>query len=133
MSHQAQLPGTERVLGTYTCGHDRTHQIPSEDVFVLKSGGAGFTAVCQCGLPDGATVDELTATPHHLGPHWTLIGGTTIDPAFWLALEEAADAWESEAAADYGSLGGGLSYRQRRAQRRDEVCQQVETADGGGE
>lgn len=131
MSQQITLPGTDTIIGTYECGFGRTHQVPSNDVFVLKSGGCGFMGVCRCGLPDDATVADVTSKPHRLGPHWTLLGGKTLDPVFWLALEDTADGWESAEMPDSGTLGGDPSYRERREQYHAEMRTAIKDDDGG--
>lgn len=124
MSAQQTLPGTDRVIGTYSCGHDRTHQLPSDSVALLKSGGAGFIGYCTCGGHDLETAGEK---PHILGPHATLLGGTNLDPHLWLALEAIAEwGWCDP---DAGAEHGNEPYEVRRKNRREEY--EAKVSNGG--
>ncbi len=114
---QSVLPGTSEIIGSYQCGHGRTHQIPSEDVRLLKSGGAGFVSVCSCG---DRQLSEVTEKPLQCGPHRILLGGESLEPELWLMLEHLAGSWACEGNGKQGTLGGGLNYAARRVRRRDE-------------
>lgn len=104
------LPGTEPVVATYTCGHGRTHRIPSDAVRILRA-GTGFVAGCACGPEPLA---EIPDRPHHLGGHITILGGTDDDDV-WAALENLADGWYLD--PDTEPVGGGETPRERRAAR----------------
>lgn len=123
---QTTLPGTDTVLGTYECGYDRTHQVPSDDVFLLKTAGAGFTGVCRCGLSGDTTLQEVISKPQRLGPHWTMLGGTDLSPAFWMALDDAADGGSHENPDELGTSFGDPSYAERRKEYREKMCAEVE-------
>lgn len=122
MAGQQQLPGTEAVVGTYSCGHGRTHQIPSESVRLFKMGGAGFVAGCDCGAEP---LDQVADLPHRLGPHVTLVGGKGLGPGLWLALEQVTDGWWGDDEGQTTPVGGGRSRAERRADRRQEFREEV--------
>lgn len=108
---QTTPPGTEAVIGTFECGHGRTHQAPSSDVRVFRSGGAGFVGYCTC-EQGSKTIEDAEDRPHVLGSHVTLLGGTALEPALWLALEAIAeDGWDHEGA---GGEFGEKPYTERR-------------------
>ena len=117
MSGQTTLPGTREVIGSYTCGHGRTHQVPSEEVTIYKGGGAGFTAGCECGA---GPIDE-DSPGVFLDDHITLIGGKNLDDRLWLALEEVASGWFLLSSPDEPPVGGGKPPRERREERRAEL------------
>lgn len=119
MSTQQQLPGTDPVLGSYKCGYGRSHQVPSEAVRVFRCGGGGFLAYCECG---GHDLDRAADQPHRLGDHATLIGGTSLEPALWLALESVAeDGWDTTDGSEFGND----PYAERRAERKAECEREV--------
>lgn len=105
---QQQLPGTEQVLGTFECGHERTHRVPSERVRVFIW-STGYVAYCECG---GHDLDTAADLPHVLGDHVVLLGGENLDPDLWLALDELADGWWTD--PEGGTSFGKDSYRERR-------------------
>jgi hypothetical protein len=115
MTTQQQLPGTERVAGTFECGHERSHQVPSESVRLLKMGGAGFVVVCDCG-PE--PLSDANDRPHRLGGHVTLVGGASLGPGFWLVLENLADGWWTADSGETTPVDGGRTAAERRADRK---------------
>lgn len=120
MSNQATLPGMKAVLGTYSCGHGTTHRLPSEPVTIYKIGGAGFIGGCECG---GGPVDETS--PVVLDDHVVLLGGKSLDPTLWLALDERAE-WFPGSSPHCEPVGGGASPRECRAERRKAMRGRVE-------
>ena len=121
MVAQATLPGTEAVIGSYSCSHDRTHQIPSNAVTIYRMGGAGFIAGCECGR---GPVDHESGGVF-LGDHIVLLGGASFDPRLWLALEERAE-WFPGESPDCERPGGGDTSRERRDNRRSELQSQID-------
>lgn len=120
MVAQATLPGTEAVIGSYSCAHDRTHQIPSDDVTIYRMGGAGFIAECECG--HGPIDHESTGVV--LGDHLVLLGGASFDPRLWLALDERAE-WFPGEDPDFEPPGDGDTSRERRDNRRSKLYNQI--------
>lgn len=118
---QATLPGTEAVIGSYSCGHDRTHRTPSDDVTIYRKGGAGFIAGCECGC--GPVDQESDGV--FLGDHVVLLGGKSLDPTLWIALDDRA-AWFPGSDPDREPVGGGDTARERRAERRVQMRRRVE-------
>lgn len=121
MAVQQTLPGAETVIGTYSCGHGRTHRVPSESVTIYRKFGAGFMAGCECGHgpvdPDSAGL--------FLGDHLVLLGGAGLDDRLWLALDEQAK-WFEDDDPDREPVGGGESPRERRNDRRTELSSRVD-------
>lgn len=122
MSDQTTLPGTEAVIGSYECGHGRTHQVPSGEVTVLKTGGVGFTAGCCCG--SGPITTEGSTL---IGDHLTVIGGNGLEPALWLALERESEEWFPGTDPDLDPLSGNPSSRERRESHRKRQQAALET------
>jgi hypothetical protein len=121
MVAQATLPGTEKKIGSYSCGHGRTHQIPSDDVTIYRAGGAGFMAGCECGR---GPIDHESGGVY-LGDHIVLLGGKSLDSWLWLALDERAE-WFPVNNPDNEPIGGGDTPRERRAAHRREMHEQVD-------
>jgi uncharacterized protein (DUF779 family) len=121
MVAQATPPGTEAVIGSYSCAHDRTHQIPSDDVTIYRMGGAGFIAGCECG---SSPIDHDSAGVF-LGDHIVLLGGRNLDSRSWLALDERAE-WFPGENPDCEPPGGGDTSRERRDNHRSEVHSQID-------
>lgn len=106
MGGQSTLPGTDEVIGTYQCGHGRTHQIPSDEVTIYHE-AAGFSAACECGA---GPLDPNK--PPVLGDHVVLIGGKDLDPYVWLSLDEESAGPFPGSNPDSEPLGGGETYRE---------------------
>ena len=119
MSVQQTLSG-KALIGTYSCGHDRTHEIPSESVTIYRKGGAGFMAGCECG--EGPI--DLDSSSLFLGDHLVAIGGKNLDDRLWLTLDERAE-WLDDDAADCEPVGGGETPRERRDDRRAKLNSRV--------
>lgn len=115
---QAQLPGTDPVAGTYTCGHGRAHQIPADDVRLFRV-GVGFMGYCDCGPGDLNAAED---GPHRLGNHAILVGGKNLSPSFWLVLDSLAeDGWETTDGTSFGNP----SYDEKRADHRQKCQEEV--------
>lgn len=119
MGAQATLPGTTRVIGTFDCGHGRTHQIPSGEVTVFKQ-GSGFSATCTCG--NGPIESD---EPPLLGPHTVLLGGTNLDPEMWLGLDEETDGWFPNTNPDCDPLDADKTVRKKREEYRRNMMEAV--------
>jgi hypothetical protein len=120
MSVQQTLSG-KALIGSYSCGHGRGHEIPSESVTIYRQGGAGFMAGCECG--DGPVDPDSSSL--FLGDHLVLIGGKNLDDRVWLALDERAE-WLDESDADREPTGGGETPRERRDERRAKLNSRVD-------
>ena len=120
MAVQQMLPGAEAVIGSYSCGHGRTHQVPSDSVTIYRKGGAGFMAGCECGHgpvdPDSPGL--------FLDDHLVLLGGKSFDDRLWLALDERAE-WLEDDTADCDPIRGGETPREHRSERRAELSSRV--------
>lgn len=119
MSVQQTLSG-KSLIGTYSCGHGRAHEIPSESVTIYRKGGAGFMAGCECG---SGPVDP-DSPGLFLDDHLVLLGGKSLDEGLWLALDERAE-WLEDDAADREPVGGGETPRERRDERRAKLNSRV--------
>lgn len=104
---QTTLPGTQPLIGTYTCGHGFEHQVPSERVRICRV-GIGFIGACSCGAEP---LDVVADEPHYLAEHIALLPVTDA-PLLWLALETIADGWWGD--PDLEPLSGGPTSRETR-------------------
>lgn len=113
--NQSSLPGTDTPMATYSC-REREHRIPSDHVRVMKS-GVGFMAGCACGPEPLA---EINQRPHQVGyGHVVLLGGVSLSPALWLALDELADGWYDD--PDTEPVGDGPTAREARREYRADM------------
>ena len=120
MSVQQTL-SVKSLIGSYSCGHGRTHEIPSESVTIYRKGESGFMAGCGCG--DGPIDPDSSSL--FLGDHLVLLGGKSLDDRLWLALNERAE-WLEDDAADCEPVGGGETPRERRHERSAKLNSRVD-------
>lgn len=127
------------TIGTYECGHGRRHGIPSDAVRILRMGGVGFIAACNCSDVPLSEIGSNKGTDGggHSSPTPTVIGDhlvtlTGVSPETWLELEAEADGWFHN--PDGGALGNDPSYRERRAkhQKRFRMKRKTDTETDAG-
>jgi hypothetical protein len=66
------------------------HEVPGDEVRIMKHADGGFVVACGCG-PE--SVAEADAPPHPVDDHLANIYANDPTPGQWRTLEDAADGW----------------------------------------